>query len=449
MAVSKKTGRKSLAANDHLIPLPPGPPTATDVGTDRPFDDGAALVSFSLTETTPPTVSYTITSSSASDPVPKTATGATSPILVTGLKSNTLYTFTVVGYTAENVPSDPSDPSTNTLITTVPATPAAPTATSPSAGSDTVSWTAPATGGKTITGYIWTASDGKTNLAGGTPGDGPTLNTSVSVAQEQGTSQTYTVRAINANGTSLTSAASNSITTTFSFAPFGAFGFSPFGFSPFGAFGFSPFGFSPFGAFGFSPFGFSPFGFSPFRAFGFSPFRAFGFSPFVCIAPNTEIATIDENGNLLYVKAKDVKVGTKVFSPVWDEFEGDDIVSPYESIIKYDSMTNMRVEPGQVVGIKKKVVDHTIVINSLNKEFSPTQPVLVRKPNDLDSWIFAQDVEIGDIIWEYDFDESKFKEVLVSDIEEKPGNEWVYAFDVEDIDTFLAGNIVCHNRIKV
>ena len=454
MAVSKKTGRKSLAANDHLIPLPPGPPTATDVGTDRPFDNGAALVSFSLTETTPPTVSYTVTSSSASDPVPKTATGTTSPILVTGLKSNTLYTFTVVGYTAENVPSDPSDPSTNTLITTVPATPAAPTATSPSAGSDTVSWTIPASGGKTITGYIWTASDGKTNLAGGSPGGGPTINTSVSVSQEQGTAQTYTVRALNANGTSLTSAASNSVTTTFSFAPFGAFGFSPFG-----AFGFSPFGFSPFGAFGFSPFGafgFSPFGFSPFKAFGFSPFgafsfipfKAFGFSPFVCIAPNTLISAIDEDDNLVYIKAKDIKVGTRVFSPVWDEFEGDEIVSPYESIIKYDSLTNMRLEPGYVLSIKKKIVDHTVIINSPDKEFSPTQPVLVRKPGDLDSWIFAQDVEPGDIIWEYDFDKKQFIEVLVSNVEKRPGDEYVYAFDVEDIDTFLAGNIVCHNRLK-
>ena len=82
--------------------------------------------------------------------------------------------------------------------TTVPATPGAPSASSPSAGTDSVSWSAPSNGGSAITNYYWTSSDGKA---------GNTASSSVSVAQEQGTAQTYSVRADNACGSSATSPA--------------------------------------------------------------------------------------------------------------------------------------------------------------------------------------------------------------------------------------------------
>jgi hypothetical protein len=429
MAVSKRTGKKSLAANDFLIPLPPGPPTANDVGTSRPFDNGSAVVEFSPVDLA---VSYKIYAASSGETT-VTATGVSSPIIITGLKSNILYTFTATGFSSSGVESDPSDPSTSTLITTVPATPAAPGATSPNANQDVVTWLAPATGGKTITGYIWTASDGKTNLTGGTPGGGPTANLSVTVGQEAGTAQTYTVYAINANGNSLASAASNSITTTFSFAPFG---FAPFGFTPFG---FTPFGFTPFM--------FTPFMFTPFMAFSFAPFM---FAP--CIAANTKLATITQNGKLKWIKAKNIKVGTKVYSPTWDEFKSEEIESPYESKVQYDSLTNLRMETGQIVYIKPRPVEKTIVINNnTKKRFSSTQPLLIIKKNDPEkhSWIFASDVKKGDFLWEYDFDERRFKKILVKNVKVSNKKDTVYAFDVKGFDTFIAGDIICHNLMKV
>jgi hypothetical protein len=225
MAVNKRAGKKSLAQNDHLFPAAPLIGTATDVGTSRAFNNGAATVAF--TPQGPNTAtSFTVTSS----PGGYTATGASSPIIVQGLQSSTTYTFTVTGTNADGT-GPASAASAGVTATTVPATMSAPTATSPSAGVDRVSWTAPANGGKTITGYYWFSSDGKS---------GTTASTTVDVGQEQGTAQTYQVYAINANGNGVASPASASVTTTFSFAPFGAFGFSPFG-----AFGFSPFGFVP------------------------------------------------------------------------------------------------------------------------------------------------------------------------------------------------------------
>jgi hypothetical protein len=452
MAVSKRTGKKSLAANDFLIPSPPGPPTANDVGTNRPFDNGSAVVEFSPVDLA---VSYKIYAASAGQTT-VTSTGTSSPIIVTGLKSNTSYTFTAAGINDQGIEGEPSESSTPTLITTVPATPAAPTASSPNANQDVVSWLAPATGGKTITGYIWAASDGKTNLTGGNPGGGSTLSTSVTVNQEAATAQTYTVYAINANGNSLVSPASNSITTTFSFAPFGAFGFSPFGFSPFG---FSPFGFSPFMAFGFSPFGFSPFmafgfspfGFAPFMAFGFSPF---GFSPFMCIAAKTKIPTVNDNGDVVFVAAEDIKIGDKVICPIWSEFQSEDSeLLSFDSELmllegpklSYEQITNLTTIIVPVKYLLSKVIKDTVVYNfDSNKHFSTVQPLLTKKQNsDVFSWILSGDIVPGDIVMEYNSSKEEYEEVVIKDVRRiNDVEETVYRITPERFLPFIAGDIV-------
>jgi hypothetical protein len=213
--------------------------SATNIGTSRAFNNGAASVSFTSGGSNgSPITSFTVTSS----PGGYTASGASSPLTVEGLQSNTAYTFTVTATNAVGT-SNASSASSSITATTVPATPAAPTISSVSqTATDIVTWVAPATGGSTITGYTWASSDGKTGSV-----NGSTL--SVNVPQEAGTAQTYTVYATNANGNSSTSAASTSF-TSFSFTPFG---FTPFGFTPAPPFGFSPFSFSPDYPFGFSP----------------------------------------------------------------------------------------------------------------------------------------------------------------------------------------------------
>jgi hypothetical protein len=208
----------------------PGIPTgvsATDVGTSRAYNNGAATVSFTAGPGATAT-SFTVTSSPGS----YTGSGSSSPITVEGLQSNTSYTFTVVASNAAGS-SDPSSASASITATTVPNKPAAPSV-STAALQDTVSWSAPATGGKAISGYTWASSDGK----GASVGSG---TTSVNVSQEANTSQTYTVYATNANGNSAVSDASSSVTTPPFFPPFFPFfpGFGPF-FPPFFP-GFGPF----------------------------------------------------------------------------------------------------------------------------------------------------------------------------------------------------------------
>lgn len=248
MAQNKRAGKKSLAQNDFIPPLTPINVVGTDVGTNRPFNNGAVSVAFSLPSGSPSATSYTVTAS----PGGATATGSSSPIVVTGLASNTAYTFTVTATNSFGTTAS-SSPSASVTVTTVPATPSAPTATA-GVNQDTVSWSAPLNGGKAITQYFWQSSDGKS---------GTTTGTSVTVAQEANTAQTYQVRADNANGQGQLSASSNSVTTQ---APF----FPPF-FPFFPSFG--PF-FPPFFPF-FPPF-FPSFG--PFFPPAFGPF----FPPYFC-----------------------------------------------------------------------------------------------------------------------------------------------------------------------
>jgi hypothetical protein len=255
MAANKRVGKKSLAQNDFLAPSAPINVSATDVGTSRPFNNGAAIVTFSLPAGSQAATSYTVTSSTG-----QSNSGSSSPITVSGIPVNSSVTFIVTATNASGT-SQQSSPSAAIAITTVPNKPLAPTVSSPSAGSDSVSWSAPSNGGKAITGYYWTSSDGKS---------GNTSITSVSVSQEQGTSQTYNVRATNANGNSETSNNSASVTTAFAF-------FSVFSF--FGVFNF------------FSVFGFYGYNFS-----------------FFSIGSNTQVLTTNSG----YKKASDVEVGEEL-----------------------------------------------------------------------------------------------------------------------------------------
>jgi len=236
-------GIRSSAQDNFIAPDAPTGVSATDVGTSRAFNNGAATVTFTAPTTgnTVGITSYTATSS----PGGYTASGASSPLTVTGLQSNTSYTFTVTATNAYGT-SSASSASASITATTVPDTPAAPTVSSVSNQStDVVSWTAPATGGKAISGYTWSSSDGKS---------GSTASTSVNVTQEAGTAQTYNVYATNANGNSSTSANSTSF-TSFSFTPFS---FVPYSFVPYN---FTPYNFTPYN---FVPYAFTPYAFTPF-----------------------------------------------------------------------------------------------------------------------------------------------------------------------------------------
>ena len=401
MAIGKRAGRKSQQANDFLEPQQPTITSATNVGTGRAFNNGAVDVAFTLPENSPAATGFTVTSSPGSF----TATGATSPLRVTGLLSDTGYTFTVVATNASGN-SIASAASSSVTVTTVPATPAAPTASSPNADQDQISWTAPANGGSAITNYYWESTDGKSGNAG--------TGTSASLGQEPGTAQQYKVRATNGNGNSEFSALSNSITTTFSFVPFGVFGFSPF----------SVFGFSPFNVFGFSPF----------RVFGFSPFRVFGFSPsFFCIDEDAPVLT--KTGNK---KAKDIKVGDTLITKTFDQLP----VGHFAEVIMWMGMgglTNYRDIESTVTEIVPSVVEETVIINNNpDMRFSTMEDILTIKRN-VYKFIPSREIKPGDTLV------TKDSLMVVENVETVNETRTVYMFSRDPLGLVIAGNLLCYS----
>jgi hypothetical protein len=205
----KEAGGRSSQQNDFLEPKKPSV-SAVNVGTDRAFNNGAATVTITLPGDSPPATSFSVTATPSSGS-PVTVTNATSPITVTGLLSNTNYTFTATASNAAGT-SPASDATGNVLITTVPATMSAPTATA-GVNQDTVTWTAPATGGSAITLYRWESNESPVKT-------GTTESLSAVVINEANTTQAYRVRAENANGAGVYSPYSNNVTTVAPFFPF-------------------------------------------------------------------------------------------------------------------------------------------------------------------------------------------------------------------------------------
>jgi hypothetical protein len=394
--MSKKAGRHSQASNDFLEPFKPVIGTATNVGTNRAYNNGAASVTFTDAQDSPPATSYTVTSSPGSF----TGTGPSSPITVEGLQSATSYTFTVVASNSVGS-SVASDPSNSITATTVPQTPSAPSLSNNGAETNAVSWSAPQTGGSAITGYG--LIDHENDV---TSYDASTF--SANLSENGNETQTVRVRAQNANGFSEYSSNSNSITTTpFSFAPFG---FTPFGFTPFG----------------FTPFGFTPFGFTP-----------FGFTPVKSIGAETLIKSKNPEGLLL---AYNLNVGDTLYSAA---IEGINVSN--ETIMNYidnwsaaDPSIDTEIET-TVVALAARITDNGAVVLNGNK-YSRAHWVLV-KENGLARFKNVAEITAEDLV----FSPATNNWEPVTEITLLDSNELVISIDVEPYDVFFTDNALVHD----
>jgi len=374
--MSKQAGRMSQGANDFLAPDAPTIGTATDVGTGRPFGNGAVTVTFTPDNRNAAT-SFTASGFCSVHNMTHSATGSSSPITITGFGSGAVTTITVTATNAYGT-SPASAASNSVTVTTVPQAPSAPSGSSPSGASyDTVTWSAPANGGKAISNYHVEGNDG-------TAGD--TSGTSINILQGAGQTQAYRVYATNANGNSDYSGYSSNV-TTFSFTPFSVFGFSPFG----------VFGFSPFGVFGFSPFG--VFGFSPFGVFGFSPFGVFGFSPGWRDSISIETKVLTTNG---YVEAKNLNVGDKVLAV--DLGENNDWLSWSTT----EDLSNLPVVETTIVSLTPGVAQNFVFIDG--DMFVNTHNILVKKDGVIKYLNVAQ---VDTTYQRYSHEHSGFVDILV------------------------------------
>ena len=206
----KEAGGKSSQQNDFLEPLTPTSVSATDVGTNRPYNDGAASVSFSLPELSPAATSFTATATAAGQTT-RTASGPSSPLVVEGLASGVSYSVTV---TATNAAGTSASSAASTVTaTTVPQAPQNPSAVSTTANQDVISWSDGNSGGKAITRTYFISTDQVEN-----PGEVTMTTNPWTEPEVGGSSQSYTLFHENANGTSL-GASTASVTTIAPFFP--------------------------------------------------------------------------------------------------------------------------------------------------------------------------------------------------------------------------------------
>ena len=94
----KEAGGRSAAQNDFLEPLAPENVSATNVGTNRPYNNGALTVSWTINTLSPAAVSYTVTDPTygtlKSDVLPTPVSG-TYTVTVEGLTSSASHTVSV------------------------------------------------------------------------------------------------------------------------------------------------------------------------------------------------------------------------------------------------------------------------------------------------------------------------------------------------------------------
>jgi hypothetical protein len=178
----------------------PGAPSAP-LSVSAVAGNAQAVISFSAPATGAPITSYIATSS----PDGFTASGASSPLTVTGLTNGTPYTFTVTATNA--IGTGPASAATTAVTPFSGILPGAPTGVSASAanGAATVTFTSPASSGSApITSYTVTSSPG------GFTGTGATSPINIT-GLTNGTSYTFTVTATTSVGTGPASAPSAAV----------------------------------------------------------------------------------------------------------------------------------------------------------------------------------------------------------------------------------------------
>lgn len=184
---------------------PPYVVTAANAA-NRPYGNGGVLVTFSdpIDQAGEP-ATYTVASNSGG----YTATGTSSPILVTGMAAGGNYTFNITSNNGYHT-SGYSPWSNSVTVSTVPQAPtvgAVSNYLTAGGGAVSVAFTANDAGGSSITSYTVTSSPGNITATG-------TSSPIIVTGLTNGTAYTFTVTATNANGASAASSASASVTPT-------------------------------------------------------------------------------------------------------------------------------------------------------------------------------------------------------------------------------------------
>lgn len=206
ITANNTNGLSTIATTNSSIGTYPATPSITgavNVGQSQAYLAGAVNVSFTsilgnIVQT------YIVSAQTQSSNITMQTSGSSSPIIVLNLAGGTSYSFTVTAINWVGN-STPTAPTAYILVGTVPQAPAIGTATIFNSTAAIITFTTGNTGGSIITGFtILSTPVTTTQNVQSSP---YTMNGLVS-----GTTYTFTITALNANGASVPSAASNAIT---------------------------------------------------------------------------------------------------------------------------------------------------------------------------------------------------------------------------------------------
>jgi len=190
--------------------------TASDVGTSVAYGNGTVNVPFTAAVTGGAAATFVATSSPGSI----TGSASSSPVSVQGLSGGTSYTFKVAGVNSSGTWVQSSS-SNAVTATTVPIAPTIGTATVVDTTHVTLTFTPSTdTGGSSITSYAVTPSVALSDMV---VTGGLTSPLTITATFAQNTGYTFTVSAVNANGNSLPSAASNQVVPLSQYALYGTY----------------------------------------------------------------------------------------------------------------------------------------------------------------------------------------------------------------------------------
>jgi predicted RNA-binding protein with TRAM domain len=209
--VSATNANGTGAASSASSPVTPSRVPDAPTGVTATAANNSASVSFTPGGGGGSTITgYTVTAADNTTPVNggQTASGASSPITVSGLTNGDSYTFTVTATNA-NGTGPASVPSNSATPVAVPDAPTGVSAV-PGNSSAAVSWNPAGNEGSTILSYQATASPGGASCTYTV--SQPENDTCTVTGLTNGTAYTFTVTATNANGTGANSSTSSPVT---------------------------------------------------------------------------------------------------------------------------------------------------------------------------------------------------------------------------------------------
>ena len=197
------------------------------------------------------------------------------------------------------------------------------------------------------------------------------------------------------------------------------------------------FSFTPFGAFGFTPFAFTP-------VFAFAPQGpVFSFSPPSCIHGDTLIDT--PNGK---IAAKNLNIGDAIYSFRLNEIPeaSEDGYTDFDYIgFISESLIATEKTETTIVDIVSSEKNTLVCFNSeIDKLFSTSQPFFVKRDNAYEI-LPSGAIEAGDYLISIQ-DDLKIQETIVESIEYISESSIVYQFSCEPQDWFIAGDYLVHNK---